>query len=357
MNHAIILGAVPDSAGGIGVLMGYLSRTASDRTHIDFVDSGGTPGPLPARLKKFAKAVATCLGPVPGDTVFHLNQASKVSTWRKLVLVYALRSRKRPYVLHIHGGKFDTFLEGLKPFARYMVNDMLQKASGIIVLGDYWRSYIAETCGIPLEKFHVVPNAVPGPVEVPERGLTPTVLFSGQLTRRKGVIDLLRAWAMIPSENRSRLVLAGDLHDPDGEISRLLEITPDIETTGWIGPEQIVERLAEASVLVLPSFGENLPMALLDGMAWGLAPVVTNVGAVGEVVQDGESALFVPPGDPEILARVLQSLLLDPERRLALGRAARRRWEEEYKMDKYRRRLDQVYADVLSGGRQRREAR
>lgn len=46
MNHAIVLGAVPDSPGGIGVLMGYLSRTQSDRTKIRFVDSGEHRGPF-----------------------------------------------------------------------------------------------------------------------------------------------------------------------------------------------------------------------------------------------------------------------------------------------------------------------
>ena len=348
MNHATVLGAVPDSAGGIGVLMGYLSRTTSDRTRIKFVDSGGTPGPLPTRLKRFGKAVATCLGPVPGNTVFHFNQASKISTWRKLVLVYALRLRKRPYILHIHGGKFDTFLEGLNPFTRRLVSGMFRHAAGVIVLGDYWREYIADSTGAPRDKFYLVPNAVPGPAHVPEDRDTPVVLFSGQLTRRKGVLDLLTAWAMIPDNLRSRLVLAGDLHDPDGEITRLLEKTPDIETTGWIGPDRIAQRLAEASVLVLPSYGENLPMSLLDGMAWGLAPVVTDVGAVGEVVEDGKNGWIVPTGDPETLSCVLESLLLDPERRLALGQAARRRWEEKYRIDDYRERLDQVYADVLN---------
>ncbi len=348
MNHAIVLGAVPDSAGGIGVLMGYLSRTQSDSTQIRFVDSGGTPGPVPTRLRRFAQAVTACIGPVSTDTVFHFNQASKISTWRKLALVYALRARKRPYVLHVHGGRFDVFLEGLNPVARRVVSDMFKRAGGIIVLGEYWRDYIGESLDVPQEKFYVVPNAVPGPDEIPDDREEPVVLFSGQLTRRKGVIELLQAWAMIPENLRSRLVLAGDLHDPDGEISKLLESTPAIETTGWIGPEQISERLAEASVLVLPSYGENLPMSLLDGMAWGLAPVVTNVGAVGEVIEDGKSGWIVPTGDAETLARVLESLLLDPERRLALGRAARRRWEEEYQIDKYRQRLDQVYADVLS---------
>lgn len=347
MIRARILGALPDSAGGIGVLMGYLAGTDSRVSRIEFVDSGGTPGPAWQRLRRFGRAVFACLGPVPDETVFHLNQASGLSTWRKLVLVSALRLRRRTYILHVHGGAFDSFLAGLGPARRMLVRDMLRHAAGVIVLGERWRDLICDTLGLSPRTFHVLPNAVPGPRHVPDARDVPVVLFSGQLTQRKGVIDLLTAWGTLPDHVRSRLVLAGDLDDPDGTISHLLERTPDVETTGWIGPDRIAAQLARASILVLPSYQENLPMSLLDGMAWGLAPVVTDVGAVGEVVTHGENGWIVPAGDAEAIARALEVLLTDRHRRLSLGRAARRRWEEEYRIRTYRQRLDRIYADVL----------
>ena len=130
----------------------------------------------------------------------------------------------------------------------------------------------------------------------------------------------------------------------------VLARTPDVELTGWLGAEELQERLAQASVLVLPSYGENLPMSLLDAMAWGLAPVVTDVGAVGEVVEDGRSAVVVPVGDPPALAAALQELLTDPARVSRMGHEARRRWDEGYRIDDYGARLQAVYEQAAGPG-------
>lgn len=328
--------------------MGHLAGTGSTASEIRFVDSGGTPGPAIVRLFHFLRAIRVALGGVPEDTVFHLNQASRLSTWRKFILVCALRVRRRTYVLHVHGGEFDAFLKGLNPVAGRLVGGMFRHAGAVVVLGEYWQGRISRLTGVSAEKFHVVPNAVPGPATLPADRTTPTVLFSGQLTRRKGILDLLEAWRTLPESVRTRLVLAGDVADPDGSIARALENTPDIETTGWIGPEQLRHRLSEASILALPSYGENLPMSLLDAMAWGLAPVVTAVGAVPEVVEDGVSGCIVPTGDPRALAQALESLLLDRRKRESIGRAARLRWEERYSLSGYRDRLDEVYEAALA---------
>ncbi len=349
MTQAVILGPVPDSAGGIGMLMGHLSRAPGSRVPLRFVDSGGTPGPVPRRLVRFAAAACVCAGSLPEHTVFHVNLSSGLSTWRKLALVTILWVRRRPYVLHLHGGKYTEFLARTRPLARRAIREMFHRAAGVMVLGEFWRDTVIETLGVSPEKITVTPNAVPGPAEVPVREGRPTVLFSGRLGRHKGVHDLLEAWASLPAELRTTLVLAGDNPAPE-ELGDLLTRTPDVEVTGWLGARELEERLAQASVLVLPSYGENLPMSLLDAMAWGLAPVVTDVGAVGEVVEDGRSAVVVPVGDPPALAEALRSLLSDPERVTRMGREARRRWEEEYRIDNYCERLEDVYERVAGPG-------
>ena len=348
MNHVIVLGPVPDSTGGIGVLMGHLSRSASNASDMRFVDSGGSPGAALRRLVRFGTAVLTCLGPVPERTVFHVNQSSNLSTWRKLALVTLLRLRRRPYVLHLHGGGFAEFLAGLSPWRARLVCNEFRNASAVIVLGKVWERYIRSATGIDPERIHVIPNAVPGPPEPPGQRRRPLVLFSGKLTRAKGVLELLEAWRSVPDPVRSTLVLVGDLDDQDGDIRRALESAPDVETTGWVGSEELNEKISCSSILVLPSHAENLPLSLLDAMAWGLAPVVTDVGAVPEVVEDGVTGRIVPVGDARALARALESLLLDRRLRESIGSAARLRWEERYSLSGYRDRLDEVYEAALA---------
>jgi glycosyltransferase involved in cell wall biosynthesis len=73
---------------------------------------------------------------------------------------------------------------------------------------------------------------------------------------------------------------------------------------------------------VLPSFAENLPLSIIEGMASGLAIVATPVGAVGDIVSDGETGLLVKPGDVDGLTEALTRTVTDPELRRRLGAAA-----------------------------------
>lgn len=349
MNRVIVLGPGPDTAGGIGVMMGHLARTAPDHSRLAFVESGGAPGSLAQRLCAFGRAMVTCWAPVEDGTVYHVNLASNGSTWRKLVLTSLLRVRRRPYVLHLHGGGYADFLQNLNGIMSAIVRSMFRSASSVVVLGELWRQFVSAELGVAAQKLHVIPNAVPGPSALPHPKTTPTVLFTGKVTRAKGIIDLLQAWGSLPDHVRTHLVLAGDLNDPDGHITRLLKTTPDVTTTGWLNGDQLTQELARASILVLPSHVENLPLSLLDGMAWGLAPVVTDVGSVSDVIADGDSGWVVPVGAPRELANALELLLGDTVRREAIAQAARSRWEEQYDIAHYRRRLEDVYRQARTG--------
>jgi glycosyltransferase involved in cell wall biosynthesis len=83
--------------------------------------------------------------------------------------------------------------------------------------------------------------------------------------------------------------------------------------------------LAACDVFVLASAFEGLSLALLEAQALGLPVVASDVGGIPECVTDGVEGLLVPPDRPDLLARALAALIGDPERRAAMGRAARRR--------------------------------
>jgi glycosyltransferase involved in cell wall biosynthesis len=78
-------------------------------------------------------------------------------------------------------------------------------------------------------------------------------------------------------------------------------------------------------VFALASLHEGLSIALLEAMAMGTPPVVTDVGGSAEVVVDGRSGLLVPPRDPDALAKGVLSLLRDDGLRRRLGQAAEAR--------------------------------
>ena len=97
MINASVIGPGPGSAGGVGVMTGYLAATSSERTRLEFWESGGAPGPRRCRLQSFFSAAIRCLQP-HASRVQVFSVASRGSTWRKLILTSLVRLRSSPYV-------------------------------------------------------------------------------------------------------------------------------------------------------------------------------------------------------------------------------------------------------------------
>lgn len=116
----------------------------------------------------------------------------------------------------------------------------------------------------------------------------------------------------------------------------------------FAGPRRDMARLLQCSTLVvLPSETEALPTALIEAAACGRAAVATPVGGIPEVVEHDRTGLLVPPGDPSRFADAVVDLLCDTERRVAMGRAARRLAEERFDMHRWAQRLHGIYEDAL----------
>jgi glycosyltransferase involved in cell wall biosynthesis len=86
-------------------------------------------------------------------------------------------------------------------------------------------------------------------------------------------------------------------------------------------------------VFVLPSHWEGMPNSVLEAMAAGAPVVATGVDGTLDVVEDGVTGLLVPPGDPAALARALNDLLHQPDRRTALAAAATRAVETRFSLE------------------------
>lgn len=101
-------------------------------------------------------------------------------------------------------------------------------------------------------------------------------------------------------------------------------------------------------IFVLPSLHEGLPMALLEAMVAACPIVATEVGGIGEVLEDGREGILVPPNDQAALARAVVTLLKDPDRARSLGHAARER-SQRYDIRKTVRRIETVYRQLGDG--------
>lgn len=98
---------------------------------------------------------------------------------------------------------------------------------------------------------------------------------------------------------------------------------------------------------------EGMPTVILEAMACGLPVVTTDVGAVRELVADGETAFVVEPERPELLAERLAALAADPELRARMGAAGRRRFEERFDLEVLADLHERAYALALEHRRAR----
>jgi len=169
----------------------------------------------------------------------------------------------------------------------------------------------------------------------------------GNFTAKKDQATLLRALAALPRRDREVvlvLVGLGPLEEDLRALAVELGIGGRVRFPG--SREDVFALLPAFDVFVLSSRFEGLPIALLEAMATGVAPVATRVGGIPEVVGDGHDGLLVDPGDPAALAGALDRVLDDDALRDRLGEHARDR-ALAFDLANAVRRTEAIYAATL----------
>jgi glycosyltransferase involved in cell wall biosynthesis len=289
-------------------------------------------------------------------TLLHAHLNSGASFWRKALFVVPGALLGVPFVLQVHCGRFPAFAASRGALTRRLIGWMFRRARIVVALSDEAGRELARI--EPAARIEVLPNPVMIPAEPARLDGRPTALFLGMLTAAKGVHDLLAAWrTVLASLPEARLVLAGagDI-DSVKRSARALGIGAAVEIPGWVDADGKMRLLRQASVLVLPSHHEALPMAILEAMAAGVPVVATRVGGIPGAVDHGRSGLLVPPAAPESLAQALLAVLGDPGRRAAMGAAAREKALGTFSADVVVPRLEAIW-DRATGASQRQPHR
>lgn len=318
----------PQGRGGIDRLMDSLRDALPDTSNVE-ITSLTTRGPGSILVSPFFFFIAlsrlTQIRVRGGCDLIHINLASRGSTWRKLILARWARILGIPYVLHLHGALYREFFEDARPWQQRLIRSMFVNARRVIVLGSPWRDFVVKARLAEPNRVALLPNASPrGAPSHRLHGERCQLLFLGRLGQRKGSEDLIRALGELSHRSDWCAVLAGD-----GEVERARALVAalgltQVQIPGWCDARATETLLRSSAILVLPSYAENLPMAVIEGMGHGLAIVTTPVGATLDIVQEGHTGLLVKPGDVQGLVSAITRLLDDPALRESLGRNA---WE------------------------------
>lgn len=234
--------------------------------------------------------------------------------------------------------------------------------SGYIAVSEANARYLVGEKRLPASKVRVIQNGCrldrshpAGPSPAAMRASLgfgeddPVLLHIGRLETQKGHRVLLEALPAVRARFPAvRLVCAGE-GSLRGELEKQVAAGGLGECVRFAGYQpDVAAWLALASMAVLPSFYEGLPLAAIESLAAGRPVVATAVDGTPEVVVDGETGLLVPPGDAGSLARAIVALLESAELRQRMGQAGRRHVLQHFTLQRQVEQTAEFYVSLLA---------
>lgn len=256
---------------------------------------------------------------------------------------------RRPKIFHFHG--FSTNF-----YERYFLSRLILKhiADAYISISQSMLRELVEL-GIPQNKITYLPNSVDIKIFRPLGVKTDNlVLFVGRISFIKGLHILLDSLAYL--ENPIHLVIIGP-SDWDVEyFHKILKRIEDENAKGlhkitYLGAqdqEDIVRWYQRAAVFVLPSLREAFGIANLEALSCQTPVVASDVGGISEAVSNGKNGILVPPNNAFRLAKAIECLLNNEDKRNRFGQQGRKWVAENFSSEMALRKLCEIYERLTS---------
>lgn len=218
-----------------------------------------------------------------------------------------------------------------------------QDVDRYIALTEFGREILVRG-GLPAEKVVVRAN---GLTEDPGLGdgSGGFALFVGRLSGEKGVSTLVDAWRSVPGLPL-RIVGGGEIRERLEAQAREAQV--NVTFLGQRPRTEVLALMRTATVLVMPSeWYEGLPVTFIEALGCGLPIAASRIGALAELLRDGENGTHFPPANPAALAAAVNVLLADHEQLARIRRNNRALFEARYSPAAALQSLEAVYRSVL----------
>lgn len=234
----------------------------------------------------------------------------------------SLLLRPAPLVATYHAAGGSKAYDYLKPGVRWMAgrihrNFAVSEDARTMAKDALGGEYEVVFNGVEVPRFTPRSDGTPRGKRYGEPG-RPTVFFLGRHEPRKGLSVLLRAMEKLPD---AQLWVGSDGPETDA-LRDATKDNPRVEWLGRLTETEKIQRLQEADVFCAPSLrGESFGVVLLEAMAAGTAVVASDLPGYARVARNGLDAVLVSPGDVELLADSLSTVLSSPRRKAELQTA------------------------------------
>lgn len=224
---------------------------------------------------------------------------------------------------------------------------IFKKFRSFICISDYSRGIIGNT-----KVSYVIPNAVRTSFFSIRRNVrdnSPMLLFVGVIAPLKGTLLLVQAHAILRKQFPFlETILCGAVEDKSYFRQIQQESTDGIKFAGLVKENELMQLLSRATVLVLPSNQENLPMVIGEAMASGVPVIATSVGGVPEMVDHGKTG-YLCQSNVMDLTKWLENLLSDKQFQHQAGKLAREKALNMYHPTQIGSQTVEIYKKILGG--------
>src|SRR6266498_142671 len=223
---------------------------------------------------------------------------------------------------------------------------LVEQSDGIICCSNYMLDHIQHVLGSVKTKVRVIPNGVESSrfnggrqPQLILAGISEDrkiILYVGRIVREKGIFTLLDALEKLRKQGKDvSLVFVGEgplKEDLAKEVLRR-KLSDRVKLAGFVDEKKLVSLYNSSDVFVLASHYEPFGMVVLEAMASRIPVVVSDVGGLSEIVEDGITGVKVPSSDPHALAEGILRVLENRELSERLKENAYRAVQERYRWD------------------------
>lgn len=347
----VMVGPSLQSRGGIASVVGIYDRAGLfEKWAIRYLHSH-VEGAKTLKLLVALKALRTfaTLLMLRRVQILHIHMARNTSFWRKSLFILLAYATKCPVCIHLHSGGFpDFYWKRCGPSQKLFVRFILDHAARVIVLSSQWRALLG---GITKNtRITQIPNFVIDVQNQPISYLREkyALLFLGRLNVEKGFFDLLEAAVVARQKFPEFMLRCGGEGDMNSVTSAIKElgIESNVTLLGWVEEEDRLKLFDSATIFVLPSYIEGVPMGILEAMAAGVPCIATTVGGIPDVIEPNVDGILVAPGDVHALANAIVLLLGDENMRTTMGAAAKKKISERFSAEAVVPQLEAIYREL-----------
>jgi len=351
------LSPVPDGSAGGGVTEATTLFNQGLGEDFEFVPMSTTmpSNPPPGLIRRTvlaARRLVTFCRLVRASDALLVFTSDGFSFLEKGMLCLIARFMGRPTILRLGGGRLAEQYDQSPLFAWY-VRTVLRNIAVLPCQSSFWVQFVRRAIDGTRSAVKII--EIGNGVEVDalpssERRDSQKIGFLGWTNKEKGIFDTLAAFKRILArEPRALLRVAGGGRDYPAFVAEVqrLGLSRHVDCLGWLPRDQVPSFLQSLNVLVLPSYAEGLPNALLEAMAAGVPVVATSVGGVTDLIGQSGGGILINPGDIGMLANAVSKLLTDADGAAEIGARGRRFVRERHDISVVAAKYREAFRSVL----------